>query len=332
MEYIKVKKSKIPYFLRKSQLYLNLGDDDEDEDEDEKIIIEKSKYKKTINISSLEDFIRMFETINYFDTIYPNTFFNYFIDNSKKIFKHYFADRNDDRVKDMFLQLIDLDIENENQFITTFKLIIIYDINPIKISDSYIEYGLDNRRNFLKKYPYDPENYNIKYSKLKLKEKINIKYLSRELYLTNDLSIEINSEIELFKNKKDSVESINEYIIIGNDNNGQINNSLFIKEISFNNSSVINFKNMYKFRVDFLANNDVTETDDILQSKVKDYFLFIKNKERKSIKLYEYGVSGNKSFESFYPEFMLLITQFNNKTFHKIFSDSYDKFLKKIGE
>ena len=147
MSYITLKKSDLPSYLKTSKFYISLNDSD-----NESFTIESTKYKHNEIINNIEDFENMFEIINFFDAEYPTTYINYYTNNSKEVLNFYYDLFDEYRVKDMFLQLIDLDIENETQFITTFKLIIIYDINPIKISDSYIEYGLDNRRNFLKKY------------------------------------------------------------------------------------------------------------------------------------------------------------------------------------
>ena len=208
---ITIKKSSIPKYLHSSQYYLSLN-----QDEDSLITIDSNKMKDNDSVRSLQDFILMYETISFFDLPYPFSAKNYFQNNSKEIFDNYFPNYENPRVRDMFLQFINLRIKSEENFIYTFKLLKLYNVSSLDYSSSYREYGLDNKRKFLRKYPYlnkpvEVEKEcicerscgccgNIKPSKKVVlpekvytaSEKIDIQLLCRELYYSEDWYLKLN--------------------------------------------------------------------------------------------------------------------------------------------
>ena len=126
----------------------------------------------------------MFKTVGFWDFPFPSTSKTFFQNNSFEVFDYYYPDYKGYIVKDMFLQMIDLEILNDEQFITIFKILKIYDIDPLDYPDTYTLYGLDNKRKFLRKYPFDPARYELS------KEEKEYKNILSDYYRNLTLKIE----------------------------------------------------------------------------------------------------------------------------------------------
>ena len=339
MSYITLKKSDLPSYLKTSKFYLSLNDSD-----NESFTIESTKYKHNEIINNIEDFENMFEIINFFDAEYPTTYINYYTNNSKEVLNFYYDLFDEYRVKDMFLKFIDISIEIEDfdHFILIFTLFYIVNINPINIPDYFIEYGLDNKRKFLKKYSFNNEKniyevpikgYNtLSYDK---KREFFIKKLIDELSDTQE--IDINSNFTYLEvNGSNIVNEFTENICINLCIYGSSDN--YVIEPLYEDNSIFKqeylelYEGLYKFRMEFLEKiidfnekNDETKIYKYKNEKVEDCisFSYYKRKKISMSTMYndhdEYGELGTR--------FNISITYFNNKHLYKCFKNIYEVFM-----
>ena len=225
---ISTTKSKIPSYLHESKYYLNLTEEEEGTEEEITVPI----FNKNLDIKNMKDFNTIYETVGFWDFPFPYEAKIFFQNNSYEIFYKYYLDYKDARIKDMFLQMVTLEILNDDQFITTFRIYKIYKINPLEYSDYYTFYGLDNKRKFLLKFPYD-KNYisqetinNIEISKLKNKVDKEFKSNINDNNL-KDYNLNKKELKRYYLNKEKHKEALEEYKKIKK----EIENSLKIEDI-----------------------------------------------------------------------------------------------------
>uniref|UniRef100_A0A6C0AE24 Uncharacterized protein n=1 Tax=viral metagenome TaxID=1070528 RepID=A0A6C0AE24_9ZZZZ len=124
--------SDIPDFLKDSEFYRNL-----DLNYEELITIPILKMDDEVN--DINDFKKLFKTLNFFDVDkFPKTFIKYYQNNSEEVF-----DSLDfDVYQELLIDLCNLKIKNYKQFFVTYKIITLYKLNPEEY-DNYIDYALN---------------------------------------------------------------------------------------------------------------------------------------------------------------------------------------------
>jgi len=140
---ISIKKSEIPEYLRNSVFYNNLEDNDE--------LIDIPKFKINDITENLSDFKNLINSIMFFDAEFPKSVKKYYYKNSHEIIDYYLIYKKESsyEIMHLFKYLFKLKIKSLEQFICNFIM-----ITKLKFeaSEEYIEYGLNNRDLFLKKY------------------------------------------------------------------------------------------------------------------------------------------------------------------------------------
>ena len=153
-------KSDLPLWWRDSEFYKNLIDTDSentDEDDENTFFLDSEQITFKDNISSLENFILVFKTIDFLGIKYPKFFVDYYINNSLYLYQEFFSSystNKTDSYYEFFSIFCESEIFNHEQFISIYLLL----ENKGSYSKYFINYGLDNKNLFLKKYPYNPPN------------------------------------------------------------------------------------------------------------------------------------------------------------------------------
>ena len=110
---LKIKYKNFPEYLKNSDFYKNL-------DSEDYIYVPLKNYKENDIINSLEDFVKIFDTINFFGMECTSSMKEYFIKNTEEIFDYYYPNIEEINIDHLFAFLFD---ESYNKYL----------INKIKI-------------------------------------------------------------------------------------------------------------------------------------------------------------------------------------------------------
>lgn len=193
---ISITKSQIPDYLRNSEYYLNLEDDDEE------FQISKKRFKDSDIVNNFHDFKFLFKTIQFFGSELPESMFSYYLENSLEVVSKFLIDKTEKKyqenvnsleLKELFKNLIEIEIKGFDQFIANSIILRSYELNVPK---KYVEYGLKNRIKFLYEYEkYDNKWYDSSDDFNELTLNNYIFFLYKELNKHLDYSFEIKYRI-----------------------------------------------------------------------------------------------------------------------------------------
>jgi len=125
-----LKKEKIPKYLHKSNFYENLNDE-------EIVDVPVGFYKKDDTINNFDDFIQLFNIFKFFICKFSSSFKKFYILQSKQILEYFSGMYFELEVQDMLTQFSLLKIKNPNQFISTYKIMNIYNLKNNLLSEYY---------------------------------------------------------------------------------------------------------------------------------------------------------------------------------------------------
>lgn len=138
---ISLKRENIPKYLHKSNFYENLNDEDI-------VDVPVGFYKKDDTINNFEDFIQLFNIFKFFICKFSSSFKKFYILESKQILEYFSGMYSEIEVQDMLTQFSYLKIKNPNQFISTYKIINMYNLKDIL---SFSEYYNKNKLKIIDK-------------------------------------------------------------------------------------------------------------------------------------------------------------------------------------
>lgn len=196
---LSISKNNIPEYLHSSNFYNNL------DDENDYIDIPKTCFKEDETINNFKDFKRLFHVYKYFGCDFSQSFERYYILHSDEVFKYFSKMSKEIEVRDMLVKFSEYKIENIRQFITTYKIMKIYDLIE---SEDFYGYYLENKYEIVSRcIRYDELEKNLayeikEYSYVSISYDTNLlstKHYMSILYDTNLLSTKYSIGVTLRK-------------------------------------------------------------------------------------------------------------------------------------
>lgn len=179
---ISISRSNIPKYLHHSSFYYNL------DDQEGNIDIPENCYKEDETINNFEDFKRLFHVYNYFLCEFSESFVRYYIMLSRQVFNYFSIFSEEVEVRDMLVKFSEYKIENTWQFITTYKIMKLYDLVE---SQDFYRYYSENKHHIMSKCSENDEDN---------EDNEDEKNLAHEIKKFSSISISYDVHMSLYSN------------------------------------------------------------------------------------------------------------------------------------